>query len=929
MPSTSVFGRELELDRIAAFVRAVPDGPAALLIEGEAGAGKTALWEAALACGGTETGIVSCRPVQSEATLSYAGLGDLIGGAIDELAAGLPAPQRRALDVALRLEVGSARAADHRAVGAATLSLLAARSRAEPMLIAIDDLQWLDRPSARAIGFAFRRLSDEPIRLVMTARPESTTTIASEHGDLLRDRRVERLRLAPLSVGAIERVLRERLDLTLPRTALVHLRDTARGNPLFALEVGRALADAGALPGPGQPLPITGDLHELLVQRLRRLSSDVRDALLLTALLAHPIEDTLARAFGNGWDVAIDRGRQAGVVEATTGTVRFVHPLFATVVASEATERERRDAHRRLADACNGGEERARHFALAAKGPDERVAMALEDAAAQATRRGAPDAAAELAELARSLTPDGRPHDVFRRCTIAGQARFAAGDSVRALEHLVEAESVAAPGSERGGARWRLARVRYHHDNIAASREILEQARLEAGDDPALCAAIDHDLAYTCFAMGDVRATRRHAMSAADLAARAGPEQILAGAIAQVAVADFMLGDGVRTDLMDRARALEDWDEPRPALLRPSVAVAHVYSWADRIDEARILLGTSERELLERGDEGAMPFLWYHVAEIDCWTGQWERGLARAVDADRLAIQTSQEGIRTMTCYAAALLAAHLGRTDDARTYVDQGVGVGTATGHALGAALNLGVLGFLELSLGRPDHADAIFQPLVERARSNGFDEPGTAWWVADVIETAILLGDHDRATALTEWVDARARAIDRPTGLAVAGRSRALLAATRGHVDEALGACDVAMTEHDRVRIPFPRGRTLLVKGQIARRARKWGVAREALAEALTVFEQLGAVLWATRARDELARIGGRRAAPGDLTESERQIADLVAEGHSNREVAEILFLSPRTVSANLARIYPKLGVTSRTEMAARLRSSQSPGD
>ena len=246
MPSTAVVGRELDLERISSFMRSVRDGPAALLIEGDAGAGKTTLWEEGLRRDGSEISIVSCRPVQSEATLSYTGLGDLLGGAIEDHAADLPTPQRRALEVALRLDVGSGRSADHRVVGAGTLSLLAAEARTRPLVIAIDDLQWLDRASARAVGFAFRRLADEAIGLLATLRLDAGALVASEHADLLRDRRVERLLVAPLSVGAIERLLREQLDLTLSRTALVHLHETARGNPLFALELGRALGHSGA-----------------------------------------------------------------------------------------------------------------------------------------------------------------------------------------------------------------------------------------------------------------------------------------------------------------------------------------------------------------------------------------------------------------------------------------------------------------------------------------------------------------------------------------------------------------------------------------------------------------------------------------------------------------------------------------------------------
>ena len=193
----------------------------------------------------------------------------------------------------------------------------------------------------------------------------------------------------------------------------------------------------------------------------------------------------------------------------------------------------------------------------------------------------------------------------------------------------------------------------------------------------------------------------------------------------EVAVAACLRGDGLQIGLMERALELEDWDEPRWALARPSVAVAHIYSWVDRIGESRELLDESERQLIERGDDGSLPYLWYRRAELDCWSGEWERGYERALEADRLAIQTSQQGMRTLTSFAVGLLAAHLGRVDEARAAVDEGARLATAAGHGIGLAFNLSVLGFLELSLGHADRADAIFGPIVERAARSGSTSP------------------------------------------------------------------------------------------------------------------------------------------------------------------------------------------------------------
>jgi DNA-binding CsgD family transcriptional regulator len=832
----------------------------------------------------------------------------------------LPAPQRRALAAALLLDAGGR--SDHRAVGAGTLSVLRALARDRPLLLAVDDIQWLDRPSARALLFALRRMSTEPVRLLASLRTATELAAPSlELVDLHVAGDAQRVRIAPLSVGAIERLLSERLAITLPRTVLLHLHATARGNPFFALELGRALVDAGALPGPGEPFPVPDDLHLLLLERVRRLPADVRDVLLLASLLTQPTEGTLARAVGGDWDRMLERGRSAGIIDVDRDSVRLAHPLLASALAASASSTQRRNAHARLADVVDDPEQRARHLALAATTPDDDVAAELERAAEEARRRGAPDAAAELAELSCTLTPPGRPHDLWRRCSAAGEARFAAGDSSVAADRFAEAAAVADAGAERADALLNLARVRVQHDDVVGARTLLEEALREAGDDVLRRATIEHDLAYPAFASGDVAATLRHARVAADLAERVDAARILSGALAQIALADLLLGHGLDWELLDRARELEDWDAPIPVALRPSQIAAHIMSWTDRLDDSRALVVAGERELAERGDEGALPWVWYRLAELDCWTGDWTRGYERARAADHLALQTGQGAIRPPTCYAVALLAAHLGRVDEARAAADEGVAAATAARLPIGIGANLAVLGFLELSLGEAERAQRIFAPLVAAARAEGLDDPSPLWWVADAIEAFVAVGEIDPAEALTGWVDARARAIDRAGGLAAAARGRALLAAAGGRSADALAACDEALGHHERASTPFPRARTIFTRGQIARRARKWGLARESLTEARDAFDRLGAALWSDRSRDELARIGGRPAAPLELSETERRIAELVAAGRTNKEVADMLFVSSRTVSSSLARIYRKLGVTSRTEMASRL--------
>jgi DNA-binding CsgD family transcriptional regulator len=236
----------------------------------------------------------------------------------------------------------------------------------------------------------------------------------------------------------------------------------------------------------------------------------------------------------------------------------------------------------------------------------------------------------------------------------------------------------------------------------------------------------------------------------------------------------------------------------------------------------------------------------------------------------------------------------------------------------------NLSALGFLELSLGNMKEADRVLWPLAEGLLQAEPGEPGLLRFLPDEIEALVALGETDKARSLLEPALTRAKKFERAWALATAERCWGLLAASLGELPEALAAFDRALESHRMLDEPFELGRTLLAQGQAFRRSKKWRLARESLGRSLGIFEQLGAGLWADKARAEMARIGGRGPGPVGLTPTEQQVADLVASGLTNREVARALFLSVSTVEANLRRIYGKLGVRSRTELSRRLSDS-----
>jgi predicted ATPase len=427
-PVEGILGREAEIAEITRFIESTPDGPSALILGGAAGIGKTTLWNAGVALA-VETGhqVLACRAAESEARLSYAALGDLLEVELPEL----PGPQRRALDAALlRAEVEGS-PPDQRAVSLATLGVLRALATSGPVIVAIDDVQWLDAASVRVLSFAARRLRDDQIRILVAIR-------AGFGGDPLGLSRmtgsgVHRLRVGPFGEETMIRLLRDRIGDELAHPILRRLHGVSHGNPFFALEIARALSTQAVRPEPGEPLPVPEDLQELLRARLAALPSDAADALLVVAAATRPTVDLVlgAARHRDRASAGIGKAEEAEIVERAGERIDFTHPLLGSTVYAAASPETRRGLHRRLAELVLDPEERARHLALAAGGPDPDVAGALESAARHAAARGAPDAAAELAELARKVTPPEDAAGIQRRGVDAAVYHFDAGDATR------------------------------------------------------------------------------------------------------------------------------------------------------------------------------------------------------------------------------------------------------------------------------------------------------------------------------------------------------------------------------------------------------------------------------------------------------------------------------------------------------------------
>jgi DNA-binding CsgD family transcriptional regulator len=905
-----VVGREKELAAIEAFL--VSGGPSCgVVVEGEPGIGKTTVWQTAVR-GAESRGfrVLRAAPVESEAKLAFSSLADLLGSAVDEVLEELPPPQRQALEAALLLDDAGGRTG-RRAVAAGLLSSLRALAADAPVLVAIDDVQWLDRSSGAALQFALRRLLEERVAVLATRRP------GADGGPerALPPERLLHVSIGPLGFLALNAVLQERLGTVLARPVLRRIHELSGGNPFFALELAQApeQLEAGTLP-PTLDLLVRG--------RLEALPDEARRALVVAAAASQPTVELVERIVAPG---ALAGAEAAGIVELDHGTVRFLHPLLASGAYGAAEPEQRRELHRQLARLARDPEERARHLAAAATGPDERVAAALDEAAARARARGAPAAAAELSQEAAELTPQELEASRLHRIADAGYYHFESGDARRGLVLLEEPVERLPPGPERADVLTRLARVRSYSDDLAAATDLFLAAAEEAGENGALRARALEGAAAQLF-----RQRRRldeaveHATEAAALARASGDDSLLAHALSSQLLAEATLGRPEAAATIEAALALDPRGTERIlALPKWTAAVARMW-WEDPSE-----VKTGYETLLERagaaGDEGSLAYVYVLLAQAECLLGDFDRGRRNAEAAREIAEQAGQQALVGYGLAVRAFSDAHLGREPETREAAEAALELGRATQLAPVSQFAAAALGLLELSLGNAAEAAERLAPAVELAQTEGIEEPGLTRYVPDAVEALIELGRLEEAAELLAWYEGNALRLERHGAIAACCRCRGLLAAASGRLEEAPAAFERALAEHEAVPFPFDRARTLLVYGAALRRAKRKADARDRLEQAAAAFDALCAAAFADRARAELARIGGRRRSEGGLTPTERQIAELVAEGRSNKEVAAALFVTVKTVEANLSRVYAKLGLRSRAELARQLTEGE----
>ncbi|MGD9573513.1 MAG: AAA family ATPase [Thermoleophilia bacterium] len=914
-----MIGRSREAAAVEELVRGGTEGGSgALLIVGEPGIGKTALLRHARAQAAAAQ-VLEVTGSEGERRLAFAGLAALLDpvvGHLDEL----PAAQAQALRGALAL--GPPRPGDRFSTYAATFRLLAAAAERRPVVCLVDDAHWLDRESLEALLFSARRLGAEGLVMLLAGR-EGISPALDGAG-------IARLRLEGLGARDASRLVSGRALVEPSPPVLAALVRGAAGNPLALRELATILsADqlTGRMPLP-DPLPVGAHLERALLRPLADMPEETWSALLLVAA-----DDGSPERLGRALDAAglgmrdLEPAERAGVVMVGPTRIAFSHPLVRAAVYQEAAPPDRRAAHRALAEAAaeEGDtaalDRRAWHLALAAVGPDEDVAGSLEAAAARATARSAHQAASEALEAAARLSRDDA--DRGRRLLAAGGDALAAGEFARAGRLFDEVVALGAdPGQVVGGLAGRGHVETYSGSALRAIDLLTEASDRVRAVSPAGAAAMLVQATVPAVMRSDLPRAEALLARSAEILPDPPPLERAYRDTAAAVVASF---SGTPTHVPPETVAIVDEG------LAAGDPVAAVWTLGrlqslmleERFDEALVGIDILIRGGREAGSPSALILPLFTRAEILRRAGRLDEATADATQSLHLARDTGQDVNRGLARWVLAQVAAVRGERDACRAHADDMLtALGTTEATALTIYANA-ALALLALGEGDPEEAAAHLEAVAHARRARPPQvTPMLDMHLADQAETLVRLGRVDEARtvagALAEYADRSGV----PGARAAAWRCRGLVADDDGFEEPfAEAGTWLALTS-----LPFERARTDLCLGERRRRARRNREARAPLAEALATFDALGAAPWAERARRELRAAGARppgprTAATAALTPQELQVALAVATGSTNKEVATALVISPKTVEYHLARVYTKLGVRSRAELATRM--------
>ncbi len=894
------------------------------MLEGAPGVGKTTLWRAAVqSARGREYRVLTTAPGEPDAVLAFAGIGDLFDGPIHELAGDLPGPQRHALFAALSLEGAPDVPADSTALPRAILTLVRGLAASRPVVVAIDDEQWLDPASARVLAFALCRVREEPVCVLLTRRLESDGTLWPELARSFGPDGLKVLTVAPLDLGTIEALLKKQLGRTIPRPVLRRVHAVSGGNPLFALAIARELDAPGARP---DDIPIPRTLSEAMQQRLRSIDARAYDPLLVVAAASRASLAVLQSVLPSFSLSDLDSAVRAEVIELAGDRVRFTHPLLASTHYANAPAAKRRELHRVLADVLDDEEERARHLALAAEAPDRQIALALEGAADIASARGAPESAALLLEDAARLTPIDTVEARWSRTIAAAERHFTGGHAAHARELLETLLPELPKGPIRARALAQLAATRSDDGDVMES--LMMDALVEAGDHHRLRAEIGWNLAGLSSNRGKFAAMLEYGRSAIESAESTGDPGLLAQVVAEQAAAACFTGRVIDFETLGRAIEFEDPSQGT-TYSSPSGVLAQILFYSDDYEAGRPALEKAVEQARERGEEYDHAALLFELAMLE-----WHAGNRALAERHRATVEVAirdqgDHGLDLWLAWGEALFAAGRGELEQARTLARDAIELAERIADRLIALLPTIVLATVELWTASPATAHELVCPVRESFLASGFGFVGSLliglWWCD--IEALVACRRLDEAESVLDDLLWRASASENPNAIAIAERCRGLLLAARAQLPEAISALEAGLIEHARRPLEPEIARTLLELGTLQRRMKQKNAAKQTLERALTIYQSIGANMWVDRTRDELTRIGLRRPTASEgLTPAQTRVAELVVDGLSNREIASTLYMSSRSVESHLTKVYREYGVRSRAQLVATLSAAGS---
>ena len=901
-------GRERERREVQRALDSAQSGVSATLaLVGEPGIGKTALLEhAAERAGGMR--LLRARGIESEAEIPFASLLELLRPALLALER-IPEPQATALASALALRPGGGH--DRFAVGAGTLSLLAAYTEHAPVIVLIDDAQWLDVPSGQALLFAFRRLIADPIAVFVAVREGEPSFLDGADLSVLRIGG-----LSPEEAGQL-------LPGISPRSAARLYAQTA-GNPLGLLELAPDAEEVTRAPA-GAPLLVSSRISRAFARRVATLERAAQDALVLAATSDSGDLLTLELAADHlDLDLrALMAAEAAGLITLQAGQLEFRHPLVRSAIYAAASPAHRRAAHRALAAALpdRDVDRRAWHLAAAAIGTDPSAAAALEQAGRRARERTAYATAAAAFERAAQLSPD--THRETRLLLDAAEASWHAGLAERASELLERARSSADGRGPLVEIDQLAGHIAARRGPVMAAHAILTAAARRA--DPEHAVAMLAEAAVACFLAGEPAAMLSAAQQAkATLPANASTQSRFLAATA-LGMAQIFGGDAAAgaTELREAVALAEQTAELRENLqLLPWLVQAPIF--LREADAGRGLLDEALAGARARAAVSALPFVLNLIARDQATSDRWTIAETSYGEAIELARESAQQTEIGFALAGLASLHARRGRESECRKCATEGLDLSRQLGTRLHEIWIAAALGELELGLGRPAQAAEHFerqQGLLTEAGITDVDlRPAP-----ELVDAYSRLGRLDEARRVATAFRAAAEAKSQPWPVARALRAAALVAGDDSFAD----LFEAALTHHAQTPDAFEAGRTRLAYGERLRRARNRTLARAQLRAALDIFDQLGARPWAEQARAELAASGEtlRRRDPSsidELTPQELQIALRLAAGNTTRETAAALFLSPKTVEYHLRHVYMKLGTHTREELKDALHNA-----